>query len=58
MMTTREFTGVGRANQLLQDSGGDLVRYAAARMEFYCGLKTFGHFGAAWTRRVADVLKQ
>lgn len=50
--------GVGRANQLLQDSGGDLVRYAAARMEFYCGLKTFGHFGAAWTRRVADVLKQ
>ena len=50
--------GVGRANQLLQDSNGDLVRYAALRLEFYCGLKTFTHFGAAWTRRVADVLKQ
>lgn len=50
--------GVSRANQLLQDSGGDLVRYAALRLEFYAGLSTFRPFGAAWVRRVADVLKQ
>lgn len=50
--------GVTRANQLLQESAGNLVRYAALRLEFHVGLTNFSRYGAAWTRRVADVLKQ
>ncbi|MBX3014840.1 MAG: hypothetical protein KF832_25190 [Caldilineaceae bacterium] len=50
--------GVDRANQLLEDSRGSLTCYAALRLEFYVGLKQFSRYGAAWTRRVADVLKQ
>ncbi|MGE3487928.1 MAG: glycosyl hydrolase 108 family protein [Nitrospira sp.] len=50
--------GVARANQMLKDSEGILATYAGLRLEFYVGLANFSRYGAAWTRRVADVLKQ
>lgn len=33
-----------------------LVRFNAARLEFYTDLNTFGRFGKGWTRRVAENL--
>lgn len=34
-----------------------LLRFNAARLEFYASLKTFDHFGRGWTRRVAANLR-
>lgn len=51
-------TGVGQAQKWLQQSGGEASRYLALRLMFYTKLDHWRHFGAAWSRRVADLLQE
>ena len=50
--------GVGKAQKWLAESGGDVMRYMALRLDFYTRLNTWPHFGLAWSRRVADLMKE
>jgi uncharacterized protein YgiM (DUF1202 family) len=50
--------GVGKAQQWLQQSGGNATHYMALRLDFYTRLNTWQHFGLAWVRRIADLMKE
>jgi len=50
--------GPGRALQFLADSGGNFLLYNAIALEWYTKIDGWKHFGAAWTRRCADVLRE
>lgn len=50
--------GVGKAQKWLAESGGDATKYMALRLDFYTRLNTWQHFGLAWSRRVADLMKE
>lgn len=50
--------GVGKAQKWLTESGGDAMRYMALRLDFYTRLNTWQHFGMAWSRRVAELMKE
>lgn len=50
--------GVAKAQQWLQKSGGNATQYMALRLDFYTRLNTWQHFGLAWSRRVADLMKE
>lgn len=50
--------GVGQARSWLQAAAGDVSVYLALRLEFYTKLTHWPHYGAAWTRRVADLLRE
>lgn len=50
-------TGVGQAAKFLAMPGG-FLGYMAARIDWYTRLKTWPTFGAGWTRRCADLLKE
>lgn len=50
--------GVGKAQQWLQKSDGNATQYMALRLDFYTRLNTWQHFGLAWSRRVADLMKE
>lgn len=50
--------GVGQAQTWLQQSGAEVHRYLALRLTFYTKLNHWRHFGAAWSRRVADLLQE
>lgn len=50
--------GVGKAQQWLRKSGGNATQYMALRLDFYTRLNTWQHFGLAWSRRVAELMKE
>lgn len=50
--------GPERAKQFLSESNGDFLRYMASAMEWYTRIDGWKHFGAAWTRRNAAVLRE
>lgn len=50
--------GPARAKQFLSESGGNFLLYVATAMEWYTRIDGWRHFGAAWTRRNADVLRE
>lgn len=50
--------GVGKAQKWLAESNGDAMRYMALRLDFYTRLNTWQHFGLAWSRRVAELMKE
>ena len=50
--------GVGKAQKWLAESNGDAMRYMALRLDFYTRLNTWKHFGLAWSRRVAELMKE
>jgi hypothetical protein len=50
--------GVGKAQQWLQQSGSNAYRYLALRLEFYTKIDGWRLYGAAWSRRVADLMKE
>lgn len=50
-------TGVGQAATFL-NSTHNFDGYMAARIDWYTRLKTWPTFGAGWTRRCADLLKE
>lgn len=50
--------GVAKARGWLQTSAGSVGFYLALRLEFYTKLPHWQHFGAAWSRRVADLLRE
>lgn len=50
--------GPARAEQFLNESGGNFKRYVAAAMDWYTRIDGWKHYGAAWTRRNADVLRE
>lgn len=49
--------GVGRAAEAMQ-AAPVFLRYMAWRIEWYTRLSTWATFGAGWTRRCADLLKE
>jgi hypothetical protein len=50
--------GVSKAQKWLAESNGDAMRYMALRLDFYTRLNTWKHFGLAWSRRVAELMKE
>lgn len=50
--------GPGRARQTWQAAGPDFLHYMATALEWYASIGNFEHFGRAWVRRCADVLRQ
>jgi hypothetical protein len=50
--------GPERAKQFLAQSDGDFLKFMAAAMDWYTKIDGWKHFGAAWTRRNADVLRE
>jgi len=50
--------GVGKAQQWLQQSESSAYRYLALRLEFYTKIDGWRLYGAAWSRRVADLMKE
>lgn len=49
--------GVGRAQRWLEQSGSNPISYMALRLDFYTRLDTWQHFGLAWSRRIADLMR-
>lgn len=50
--------GTGTARSWLAETGPNAYAYAAKRLRVYLGMKTWNEFGAAWTRRTADLLEE
>jgi hypothetical protein len=50
--------GVGKAQRWLQQSESSAYRYLALRLEFYTKIDGWRLYGAAWSRRVADLMKE
>src|SRR5690606_4111412 len=50
--------GPGRAKQFLNDSRGNFLLFMATAMDWYTRIDGWKHFGAAWTRRNADLLRE
>lgn len=51
--------GIGRAQEAFAAVGhNNFLAYNAWRLEWYTRISGWKHFGAAWTRRVADLLKE
>lgn len=50
--------GPERAKQFLTQSNGNFLVYVATAMEWYTRIDGWQHFGAAWTRRNAAVLRE
>jgi hypothetical protein len=50
--------GPERAKQFLNESGGNFILFAAIALEWYSRLDGWHYFGAAWTRRTADMLRE
>lgn len=51
-------TGTGQAQKFLKESGGDVTKYIASRLEFYTRIQGWRFYSAAWTRRVANLMKE
>lgn len=50
--------GVARAQEALAAAGDNFLRYNAWRLAWYTRIAGWPHFGAAWTRRVADLMEE
>lgn len=50
--------GVGRADEMLQKSNGNFLLYMGELIDWYTRIPNFEHFGKAWIRRRADLLKE
>lgn len=50
--------GPGRAAEMMQKSGGNFLLYVAELLDWYARISSFEHFGRAWTRRRADLLRE
>lgn len=48
--------GVGRANEMIQRSGGNFLAYMGHLVTWYTSLDDFKYFGRAWIRRRAEIL--
>lgn len=57
-MDTAILHGTGTARSWLAETGPNAYAYAAKRLRVYLGMKTWNEFGAAWTRRTADLLDE
>lgn len=55
-MDTSVNAGVGRAQEMLQKSDGNFLRYAGHLIDWYTRLELFDRYGRAWIRRRADIL--
>lgn len=51
-------TGIGQAGKFLAAANGSVAVYLGLRLEFYTKISGWKHYGAAWTRRVADLLRE
>jgi uncharacterized protein YgiM (DUF1202 family) len=51
-------TGPGQAKKFLAESDGDFLKYMAAVIDWYTTINGWPDFGAAWTRRNADLLRE
>lgn len=51
-------TGTGQANVFLSKAGRDFVKYVAEVLDWCTRIGGWQHFGAAWTRRRADLLRE
>lgn len=49
--------GVGQAEQTLLESNGDFLLFMAISITWYTTISGWPHYGQAWTRRNADVLR-
>lgn len=50
--------GTGRAQEALTAAGNNFNKYMAWRLDWYTRLDGFTHFGRAWTRRCADLIRE
>lgn len=50
--------GVERAKQALSEAGHDFVGFMAWRIDWYTRISNFEHFGKAWIRRCADLMRE
>lgn len=50
--------GVGKAEEIFDKSGGSFMLYVAELIDFYAGIDGFVHFGRAWMKRRADLLRE
>lgn len=50
--------GVGRASEMMQKSGGGFLAYMGHLIDWYTRIPNFEHFGKAWIRRRADLLRE
>jgi len=50
--------GVERAKQFLAETGPRFVPYMARCIEWYSKIQGFDHFGRAWMRRCADLMRE
>lgn len=57
-MDTAVNAGVGRANEMLDKSNGNFLLYMGELIDWYTRISNFEHFGKAWIRRRADLLKE
>lgn len=57
-MDTAVNAGVGRANEMLDKSGGSFLLYMAELIDWYTRIPKFEHYGRAWMRRRADLLRE
>lgn len=50
--------GVGAANRMYKEAGGDPWLYVAERLESYAGAQTWHYHGQAWIRRMVDLMRE
>ena len=50
--------GIAQSDKFLKACNGSQLKYTSLMLTFLTSLATFGRFGTAWTRRVADVINQ
>lgn len=50
--------GPGRAKEMLSKSEGNFLAYMGHLIDWYTRIPNFEHFGRAWIRRRADILKE
>jgi len=51
-------SGTGNADQILAKSGGNFIAFMGHLIEWYASIDGFDHYGRAWMKRRADLLKE